>query len=317
MLERGCKARSNISLPELLWDSVHFSVTSPSEFHSSGQFEVGTFVRREHYRFCLGFAEGFEEGQCGPCAPPWRPAATGQAGSPSCAAGLQNTWGSSWACTYESWQFCMHENSFTVLLASLCSIKQEKFHTEKQAVLRSTWCKAKASCWPSSGSDCGHGALSVGGAEQNAGQALPRWHQELPGRWNSWIAANLHWCCSTCKTLLMLLRLVPCLTLHPSREDTQAAAHPTVVPPIPGEEASPWATTNSCVHLKSHVHAAKVTWRLQELVSGFQCTWQLHKTLKGWNLICTWWRSQYLSLCRDLCELGYAGWALEHFTVQL
>lgn len=91
MLERGCKARSNISLPELLWDSVHFSVTSPSEFHSSGQFEVGTFVRREHYRFCLGFAEGFEEGQRGPCAPPWRPAATGQAGSPSCAAELQNT----------------------------------------------------------------------------------------------------------------------------------------------------------------------------------------------------------------------------------
>lgn len=65
MLERDCKARSNISFPELLWDSVHFSVTSPSEFHSSGQFEVGTFVRREHYKFCLGFAEGFEEGQCG------------------------------------------------------------------------------------------------------------------------------------------------------------------------------------------------------------------------------------------------------------
>lgn len=44
----GCKIRSNISLPELRWGSVHFSVMPPSEFHSSGQFRSCTFLRKEH-----------------------------------------------------------------------------------------------------------------------------------------------------------------------------------------------------------------------------------------------------------------------------
>lgn len=169
----------------------------------------------------------------------------------------------------------MHGNNFTtVLLASLHSIRcnGEKFHTEKQAVLLPSWCKAKASCQPSPGSDCSYGAVSapqtlfshiacvqcIGrratashGCQVRAmhGTGCSHLSRECRARTLAKHCQGDTWSSQDSGTAGLLRICICCSGLQnppdasqagampvtaSQQEDTQAAAHPSVVPPISG-----------------------------------------------------------------------------------